>query len=76
MHASLTNDATNQIKDVKIGWSWTTFFFGFPSLVPWRLEVGVNCCRFANRDWHLYHGHFGFYRVDYFCDHLQQDLYQ
>lgn len=28
MHAKLIN-ASGQIKDVKVGFSWTTFFFGF-----------------------------------------------
>lgn len=46
MHASLTNDSTRQVKDVKIGWSWTTFFFGFfPALFrgdwKWGLIIAL-----------------------------------
>jgi len=33
MHVTLTNKTTNAYKDVKVGFSWTTFFFGlFPAL--------------------------------------------
>ncbi|WP_334329850.1 SHOCT domain-containing protein [Companilactobacillus sp. HBUAS59699] len=29
MHANLVNKNTNEVKDVKVGFSWTEFFFGF-----------------------------------------------
>ena len=29
MHAILTNEQTGQLKDVKVGFSWTMFFWGF-----------------------------------------------
>lgn len=29
MHTTLKNRNTNAYKDVKVGFSWTTFFFGF-----------------------------------------------
>lgn len=29
MRANLKNPTTNQFKQVKVGFSWTTFFFGF-----------------------------------------------
>jgi hypothetical protein len=29
MHVTLTNSYTGDAKQVKVGFSWTTFFFGF-----------------------------------------------
>lgn len=29
MHVNLVNPTTNQVKQTKVGFSWTTFFFGF-----------------------------------------------
>ncbi|MFD1471009.1 DUF2628 domain-containing protein [Companilactobacillus mishanensis] len=39
MMVNLTNSNTKDVKQVKVGFSWTTFFFGFiPAIFRWDLK--------------------------------------
>ena len=57
MHVNLENPNTHQLKQVKVGFSWTTFFFGFwPALFrgDWKwfviqlaIEIVLGCFTFG-----------------------------
>lgn len=57
MRVNLENNTTNQIKQVKTGFSWTTFFFGFwPALFrgDWKwfgiqlaIEIVLSCLTYG-----------------------------
>lgn len=51
MKISLVNPVTNQIKRAKIGFSWTTFFFGFWPAIFRIIGFGLSLCSLLRQCW-------------------------